>query len=83
MSTNVLVMIFAMVSSYAPMSASRNRLVRQHWQQPIHARNSPLRCSFVIVLASLVSALVLAPERPEQLASICERHNSVMACQVW
>ncbi|MCP4929834.1 MAG: serine protease inhibitor, partial [Gammaproteobacteria bacterium] len=28
-------------------------------------------------------AMVLAPERPELQASICERHNPVSACQVW
>ena len=31
----------------------------------------------------LMSAMVLAPERLELQASICERHNPVSACQVW
>ncbi len=31
----------------------------------------------------IMYTLLLAPENPQQQASICERHNSVEACQVW
>ena len=36
-----------------------------------------------ITLASIFIAIVFAPETPHQLASICERHNSELACRVW
>ena len=28
-------------------------------------------------------AVFFAPEKPEQYASICEKYNTVNACQVW
>tara|TARA_Y100001968_G_C19441300_1_gene762673 strand:- start:560 stop:778 length:219 start_codon:yes stop_codon:yes gene_type:complete len=34
-----------------------------------------------LIMASL--ALSFAPEKPDQFASICQRHNSEIACQVW
>ncbi len=39
--------------------------------------------SFLIPFAFMVFAVFTAPESPEQLASICERHNPILACQVW
>lgn len=44
-----------------------------------------VNCSFsfalVVVLLTLVTVFV--PESPDQLASVCEKHNSSIACQVW
>ena len=31
----------------------------------------------------MLSAVLLAPERPQDQAAICQRHNSVAACRVW
>ena len=36
---------------------------------------------FASVLVS--AAFVLAPEQPEQQASICQQHHSAEACRVW
>ena len=36
-----------------------------------------------LVLAFIIVALVLAPEQPEQQASICKNHNPIAACVVW
>ena len=33
--------------------------------------------------APCLSALFLAPEQPQQLASICEKHHPVVACRVF
>ena len=33
--------------------------------------------------ALLGAAFLLAPEQPEQQASICQQHHSVEACRVW
>ncbi len=38
---------------------------------------------FVLPAALLTGAMLLAPEQPEQQASICQRHHPVVACQVW
>ena len=47
---------------------------RQNW-------NFTFNC--VVPLALVMAAAFLGPEKPHQLASICERHNPVIACQVW
>ena len=31
----------------------------------------------------IICAFCIVPERPDQLASICERHNSEIACRVF
>lgn len=37
-----------------------------------------------LLVASLVTgALLIAPEQPAELASICERHHSPAVCRVW
>ena len=33
--------------------------------------------------ALLGAAFLLAPEQPEQQASICQQHHSIEACRVW
>ena len=43
-----------------------------------------LRGVLAAAAAALVSgAFLLAPEQPEQQASICQQHHSVDACRVW
>ena len=42
-----------------------------------------VRWSLGVVIASLFFAICLAPESPNELASICERHNSEVVCRVW
>ncbi len=37
----------------------------------------------LLALICLFVAIIFAPERPQDLASICERHHPVIACQVW
>tara|TARA_B100000029_G_scaffold494494_1_gene558309 strand:- start:527 stop:751 length:225 start_codon:yes stop_codon:yes gene_type:complete len=39
--------------------------------------------SFVFALVCLTVITVFVPERPQQLASSCEKHNSAIACQIW
>ena len=43
-----------------------------------------LRGVIAVAAAALVSsAFLLAPEHPEQQASICRQHHSADACRVW
>ncbi|MAN19410.1 MAG: serine protease inhibitor [Synechococcus sp. EAC657] len=37
----------------------------------------------LVASALLGAAFLLAPEQPEQQASICQQHHSVEACRVW
>ena len=39
--------------------------------------------TWVVPLLLVMTAVLFVPEKPHQLASICERHNPVVACQVW
>ncbi len=48
----------------------------------IEDRNG-VKVSFVMLLVFISIGICFAPERPHQLASICEKHNPVIACQVW
>ena len=56
---------------------------------PIVARRSVMRLRLpqsvgVLMATALVTgAFVLAPEQPQQQASICERHHSAAVCRVW
>ncbi|MCT0218829.1 hypothetical protein KQ304_07420 [Synechococcus sp. CS-1329] len=44
----------------------------------------PLRVFFPwLVVALVLTAALVAPEQPEQLAALCERHNGPAACRVW
>jgi hypothetical protein len=36
-----------------------------------------------LVVALVLMAALVAPEQPEQLAALCERHNGPAACRVW
>ena len=38
---------------------------------------------FLIAFVFFTCAICLAPDNPEQLASICQKYNPVEACQVW
>ena len=38
-------------------------------------------CWGVISVLAVVACLV--PEKPDELASICQRHNSEIGCRVW
>ena len=48
-------------------------------QSPENDRSLKLLMPFLIIMF----AFFLAPESPQQLASICERHNPEIACRVW
>ncbi|HHG2223369.1 MULTISPECIES: hypothetical protein [unclassified Synechococcus] len=37
----------------------------------------------LLVVALVLTAALVAPEQPEQLAAVCERHNGPAACRVW
>jgi hypothetical protein len=37
----------------------------------------------LLVVAVVLTAALVAPEQPEQLGAICERHNGPAACRVW
>ena len=54
---------------------------------PIVARRPVMRLpqsvGALMTAALVTGAFVLAPEQPQQQASICERHHSADVCRVW
>ncbi len=51
---------------------------RRPWSLPHAVAALPL-----LVVALVLTAALVAPEQPEQLGAICERHNGPAACRVW
>ena len=73
-----------MASSYLRASAiSVSMLPRRACPRIVQGRQIGSAFHFVLPLALLTGAMLLAPEQPEQQASICQRHHPVVACQVW
>lgn len=64
-------------------SASRIILPRATFRCLISELQRIRAIKFGIFLGLVTFAIAVAPERPEQLASICEKHHSVDACRVW
>ena len=66
-------------------SSSRDsRMILSHYLsgRTIQHKKSLNIISFLMIVC-MTAAICLAPESPEQLASICERHNPEIACLVW
>jgi len=72
---------FSLVPSRDSM-LPQSRLSRRDRAQ---AQDTPrLRTASALLAAALVTgAFLLAPDRPEQSASICEHYHSEAACRVW
>ncbi|MDM7937150.1 MAG: serine protease inhibitor [Cyanobium sp. CZS 48M] len=73
----------------AASSFSPPRLLPAGQVRPVRARS--WSCSLPrslgalpwLVVALVLTAALVAPEQPEQLAALCERHNGPAACRVW
>lgn len=62
-----------------PRSADSRRVLRSAGErEALHRLAATVFASVVVV-----GAFLLAPEKPEQQASICQQHHSVEACRVW
>jgi len=64
-------------------SASRVMLHLQGLNRSISELQSTFSITFAMALLCLSVVTILVPEKPDQLASICEKHNSSVACRVW
>ena len=76
-----------MIASYLkPNSNSSDGIIRLKTSTSIkfseRKKNQNLSRSLIASLCFLM-CIVFVPERATSLASICERYNSAMACQVW
>lgn len=58
-------------------------LTPRDFSSSILDRKHDWKYSFFIAFAAVMAAVFIVPESPEQLASICEKHNPAIACQVW
>ena len=74
-----------MIASYVePSLNSANGVIklRNDKRFSYHKKNrnliKPLLASICVLLC-----IVVVPEKPSNLASVCEKYNSSIACQVW
>ena len=56
--------------------------LNNHKRLSVQKRNHNL-VKFLFAPIFLVFSIVVAPEKPSNLASVCEKYNSAAACQVW
>ena len=64
-------------------STASSILTRRDLSNSFAERQHGWKYPFFIALTAVMAAVFMVPESPEQLASICEKHNPVIACQVW
>ena len=75
----------AMIASYLkPSLNSINSASKfsKHKRLSVHRKNQSLTKSFLVSIFFLL-CMTVVPEKPSNLASICEKYNSSLACQVW
>ena len=79
-------MVSSSMKAFGVTDGSSSMLpIHKHNRQCSSDHGSRLGVSFGVVLAAalVTGALLIAPEQPAQLASICEKHHSSAACRVW
>ena len=74
-----------MIASYfKPSLNSSNGATRlsNHKRLSVQKKNQNLIKPFLASIVFLL-CIIVVPEKPSNLASICEKYNSSYACQVW
>ena len=75
----------AMIASYLKPSQNSihgvNRL-RNHERLSVQNKKTNLMKPFLASICFLL-CIAFVPEKPTNLASICQKYNSSLACQVW
>tara|TARA_B100000965_G_scaffold364135_1_gene347554 strand:+ start:299 stop:523 length:225 start_codon:yes stop_codon:yes gene_type:complete len=55
---------------------------RNHERLTGHSKNQSLKKPLIASICFLL-CLAVVPEKSSNLASICEKYNSAVACQIW
>ncbi len=74
-----------MIASYLKPSLSSihaDSKLRNHKRLFVQKGNKNLT-KFLLASIFFLLGITVVPERPSHLASICEKYNSSVACQVW
>ncbi len=73
-----------MISSCLDVSKGSGAILsRKSYKRSLIKNQSGWSVSFVITFFCIIIATICATEKPNQMASICEKYNSEIACQVW
>ncbi len=84
MSTNVLSVKNPMTSSFSYPHSSSFIINQSSIGIGIGIKEkNKLQLILGIVVCSIGIAIFMAPETPQQFASICQKYNTTHACQVW
>ncbi len=76
-------MIFVMTSSLRDSQVSCTVFKDRSCLRLLVQQVQSLNFRFVVPLMLIAFTNVIAPETPHEMASICERHNPEIVCQVW
>ena len=74
-----------MIASYLKPSLDlREELIlsKKKRRVSVQKKNQDLIKPLLVSMCFLI-CIVVVPERPSELASICEKYNSSVACEVW
>ena len=75
---------FVMVSAPFSLSPTDSAILSRQDRNRVFSKiQSSFSLGFAIALASLAFVSAFVPEKPHELASICEKYHSVNACRVW
>ncbi len=73
-----------MVDSSLRLSvSSRTIMPRPVVRRSLSDQRSQFNLGLLIALITFAFAVGFVPERPNELASICQKHHPTIACQVW
>ena len=74
-----------MIASYLKPSLNSTNVARKlsnHKKLFLEKKNQNMVKPLLVSILFLLSIVAL-PEKPSNVASICEKYNSSLACQVW
>ena len=72
-----------MVDSSLSFQTANSTLIRNSKIFPTSDAHYTFKFIFLIPFILISIAIFSVPERPDQLASICEKYHSSAACRVW
>ena len=72
-----------MAGSFLAIKSVKSDLIRNQEISCASQKSNIFNLIFVIPFILISIAIFSVPDRPDYLASICEKHHSEIACSVW
>ena len=80
-----MLIVFAMIASYLkPSLNSANGIIKlKNSRKILEPKKNENLIKPLVASICFLMCIVFVPEKPTNLASICEKYHSAVACQVW